>query len=61
MSGIEFKQLRKLTGLSQVKLAVILDYDPSTVSKWECGVIPVPKIAVLATQAVLAKLHIQKS
>ncbi|MBM2836673.1 MAG: helix-turn-helix protein [candidate division NC10 bacterium] len=44
-------QRRQTLGLTQVQLAAQLGVDPSTVSRWECGSRPMPRVAerLLAT------------
>ena len=45
MTAIELKALRESTGLSQEHFAVkVLDVASATVSRWECGTVPIPHL-----------------
>ncbi|HEV2860966.1 MAG TPA: helix-turn-helix domain-containing protein [Pyrinomonadaceae bacterium] len=52
MEPNELKRRRKALGLSQEQLAVLLDVDEMTVSRWERGVHPIPKYIELAVEAL---------
>lgn len=52
MEGIDFKKKREGLGLTQAKLAEMLEVKPNTVARWENGVLAVPKVAELALQAI---------
>jgi DNA-binding transcriptional regulator YiaG len=47
-----FKSMRRQKGYSQSELARELDVHVLTISKWERGVVPVPKMAALALSAL---------
>jgi DNA-binding transcriptional regulator YiaG len=48
MTARDFKGMRQRKGFSQSQLARELDVHVLTVSKWERGVVPVPRMAELA-------------
>jgi transcriptional regulator with XRE-family HTH domain len=48
MTKKEFKLLRSLIGLSQGKLAKELGVTTRTITRWERGEFPIPRIAELA-------------
>ena len=53
MTKRQFRELRKSTGLSQTKLAQEMGVTLRTVSRWETGEFPIPRIAVLALKTVV--------
>jgi len=55
MSAKDFKRQRLAKGYSQSQLARELDVHMRTVSKWERGVVPVPRMAELALAALKPK------
>ena len=52
MTGKQFKKLRESIGYTQAKLAKELDHYIRTVSRWETGELPVPKVAELALRFI---------
>ncbi|MCZ6906516.1 MAG: helix-turn-helix domain-containing protein [Deltaproteobacteria bacterium] len=52
MTGKQFKKLRESTGLSQTQLAREIDMYVRTISRWETGELPVPKVAKLALRFI---------
>jgi transcriptional regulator with XRE-family HTH domain len=56
VKGQKLKQKREFLGLTQAKLAEILDVKPNTVARWENGVLVVPKIIELAMLAIQIKM-----
>lgn len=48
MTAKAFKQMREAKGYTQVELAREFDVKPLTVSRWERGEVPVPRLAKLA-------------
>lgn len=48
MTKREFKQLRQLIGVSQTKLAKEMGVTIRTITRWERGEFPIPRIADLA-------------
>ena len=51
----EAKALRKATGLSQPKAAAVFGISRNTISKWERGMLIVPKWAILLYRIMAAK------
>jgi len=52
MSAKSFRRLRTAKGYSQGRLARELDVDVMTVSRWERGAVPIPRMAELALSAL---------
>lgn len=48
MTGKQFKKLRVSIGYTQAELTKEMDVYIRTVSRWETGELPVPKVAELA-------------
>lgn len=48
-----FKELLKTTGLSQARLAEILEINPRTVNRWAVGKLPAPKAVSLYLTTLL--------
>ncbi len=55
MQGKELKTRRGKLGLTQSALAEILEVKPNTVTRWENGVLAVPKTVELALETVERK------
>jgi len=53
MTKHEFKKLRKSIGLSQTKLAHEMGVTLRTISRWERGEFPIPRLAELALRSVV--------
>ena len=53
MTKKQFRDLRRSVGLSQTKLAQKMGVTLRTVTRWETGTFPVPKIAGLALKTVV--------
>ncbi len=53
MTKRQFRKLRNSIGLSQTKLAQEMGVTLRTVSRWETGEFPIPKIAELALKTVV--------
>jgi transcriptional regulator with XRE-family HTH domain len=54
MTGAEFRKLRRSIGYSQAKVCKEMDVAPRTVTRWETGETPIPKMAVLALKYLIA-------
>jgi transcriptional regulator with XRE-family HTH domain len=52
MEGSELRERRLALGLTQARLAEILDVKPNTVARWERGILVVPKYIALAIKTV---------
>jgi DNA-binding transcriptional regulator YiaG len=52
MTAKGFKRMRLVKHYSQAQLARELDVDVMTVSRWERGVVPIPRMADLALEAL---------
>jgi transcriptional regulator with XRE-family HTH domain len=52
MEAKEFKRKRMSLGLTQVELAEILDVKSNTVSRYETGLLNIPKTVELALEAL---------
>ena len=48
----EFKAKREKLGLTQKSLAELLDVKENTVYRWERGILPLPRMAVLALESI---------
>lgn len=55
MTDREFRKLRKSAGYSQAKLGRELDVAVRTVTRWERGETPIPKMAELSLKYIVAK------
>ena len=55
MSARTFKKERLAKGYSQSQLARELDVDVMTISRWERGVMPIPRMAELALSSLKPK------
>jgi DNA-binding transcriptional regulator YiaG len=55
MTAKGFKRMRLVKHYSQTQLARELDVDVMTVSRWERGVVPIPRMAELALSAIKPK------
>ena len=55
MTKKQFKKLRKSIHLSQTKLAQEMGVTLRTVSRWERGNFPIPRIAELALKTVVSE------
>jgi DNA-binding transcriptional regulator YiaG len=55
MTAKDFKGMRRRKGYSQSQLAGELDVHVITVSKWERGVVPIPRMAELALASLKAR------
>jgi DNA-binding transcriptional regulator YiaG len=55
MTGNEFRKLRLAAEYSQAKLCRELDVAIRTMTRWETGETPIPKIAELALKYVIEK------
>jgi len=53
MTKGQFRKLRNSIGLSQTKLAQEMGVTLRTVSRWETGEFPIPRIAELALMTVV--------
>jgi transcriptional regulator with XRE-family HTH domain len=56
VSARTFKKERLAKGYSQSQLARELDVDVMTISRWERGVMPIPRMAELALSSLKPKL-----
>ena len=52
MTGDELKKRRNALELTQAQLAELLDVKPNTVTRWENGVLVVPRTVELAMETV---------
>lgn len=52
MTGEDLRSLRTELGLSQERLAELLDVGRRTVIRWEQGAWPIPRIAELALETL---------
>ncbi len=57
----KFKELRQDIGYSQAKLAKELGVTIRTVSRWEHGDFPIPKVAELALKMIVREASEKKS
>ena len=55
MSAKDFKKKREAKRYTQAELASALDVDVMTVSRWERGAVPVPRMAELALSALKSR------
>jgi len=53
MTKRQFRNLRKSIGLSQTKLAQEMGVTLRTITRWETGEFPIPRIAELALKTVV--------
>jgi transcriptional regulator with XRE-family HTH domain len=52
MTGDELKKRRSALELTQAQLAELLDVKPNTVTRWENGVLTVPRTVELAMETI---------
>jgi transcriptional regulator with XRE-family HTH domain len=57
MIGKAFKRIREAKRYSQSELARVFGVDVMTVSRWERGVVPIPRLAELALSALKPQKH----
>ena len=57
----KFKELRQDMGYSQAKLAKEMGLTISTVSRWEHGDFPIPKVAELALKTIVREASEKRS
>ncbi len=57
----KFKELRQVIGYSQAKLAKEMGVTIRTVSRWEHGDFPVPKVAELALKTIVREASEKRS
>lgn len=55
MTGDEFRKLRRSAGFTQAQLAHEIDVMIRSLTRWETGETPIPKIAELALKYVIEK------
>jgi transcriptional regulator with XRE-family HTH domain len=55
VTGNEFRKLRRSGGYSQAQLSREIDVTIRSLTRWETGETPIPKIAVLALKYVIEK------
>jgi transcriptional regulator with XRE-family HTH domain len=55
MTKHEFKKVRKSIGYSQAKLAQEMDLFVRTISRYETGELPIPRVAELALHYIVSK------
>jgi len=55
VTGKEFTKLRRSAGLTQAQLAREIDVTIRSLTRWETGETPIPKIAELALRYVIEK------
>lgn len=47
-TGVEFTLVRKYAGFKATEIAELFDVRPETISRWESGALPVPRLAAFA-------------
>lgn len=57
MTGRRFKELRKSMGYSQARLAREMGITIRTITRWERGEFPIPRIAELALRTVVREAN----
>jgi transcriptional regulator with XRE-family HTH domain len=55
MTGAQFKKLRESIGYSQARLSKEIDVTIRSITRWETGETPIPKIAEISLKHVAAK------
>ncbi len=55
MTAQEFAKARESLGISQIDLAAVLDVTKTTISNYERGAIPIPKVIRMLVDAAVAK------
>lgn len=53
MEGLELRTARKVIGMTQAQFAFDTGYSRTTVSNWERGLYPVPKVIALLVEILL--------
>ncbi len=61
MTGKEFKIKRVTFDMTQAQIAKELDLNPNTVSRYETGDLPVPKLVELSMEAIEHRLSEKES
>lgn len=59
MNGEQLKKRRKNLGITQVRLAELLDIKPNTVYRYESGILDIPKTVELAFERIEQKIKEQ--
>jgi len=52
VTGDEFRKLRQSIGYSQSKLSIEIDVTIRSITRWETGEVPIPKMAELALRFI---------
>jgi transcriptional regulator with XRE-family HTH domain len=60
VTGTQFKKLRESIGYSQARLAKKIDVTIRSITRWETGETPIPKIAEIALKHIVAELKGEK-
>ena len=55
MTGKQFKELRESIGYTQARLAKEIDVTIRSLTRWETGKTPIPKIAEIALKHLVCK------
>ena len=61
MTGAQFKELRESIGYSQARLSKEIDVTIRSITRWETGETPIPKIAEISLKHLAAKAKGQES
>jgi transcriptional regulator with XRE-family HTH domain len=61
MTGAQFKKLRESIGYSQSRLSKEIDVTIRSITRWETGETPIPKIAEISLRHLAAKAKGQES
>jgi DNA-binding XRE family transcriptional regulator len=60
VSNREFKKMRQSIGYSQAKLAKEMDVTIRSITRWETGEFPIPKLAELALRFLVQQANNRK-
>jgi DNA-binding XRE family transcriptional regulator len=61
VSNREFKKMRQSIGYSQAKLAKEMDVTIRSITRWETGEFPIPKLAELALRFLVQQANNRKA
>ena len=61
MTGSQFKKLRESIGYTQAKLSKEIDVTIRSITRWETGETPIPKIAEISLKNIAAKVKSKRS
>ena len=60
VNGKELRRKRMSLGLNQIQLAARLEINQNTISRYETGALPIPKLVELAVETVERQVNLEE-